>query len=51
MIRKALDAVGGVKVEACRLLGLSRNGLDKKMKRLGIEAVPRGTHSDGDVDR
>jgi DNA-binding NtrC family response regulator len=38
LIREALRRAGGKKVEARRLLGLSRNGLDSKMKRLGIEA-------------
>jgi len=37
LIREALRRTRGVKVEACRLLGLSRNGLDKKMRRYGIE--------------
>ena len=37
LIRQALERADWVKVEACRLLGLSRNGLDKKIKRLGIE--------------
>lgn len=36
-IRRALERAGHKKVEASRLLGLSRNGLDNKMKRLGIE--------------
>lgn len=38
LIREALRRAGGKKVEARRLLGLSRNGLDLKMKRLGITA-------------
>jgi two-component system response regulator HupR/HoxA len=37
MIRSALDSVRGNKVQAARLLGLSREGLRKKMKRYGIE--------------
>lgn len=37
LIRLALDRAGNKKIEACRLLGLSRNGLDNKIKRLGIE--------------
>lgn len=36
LIREALHRARGKKVEACRLLGLSRNGLDKKLKRLDI---------------
>ncbi|MEM1206400.1 MAG: helix-turn-helix domain-containing protein, partial [Acidobacteriota bacterium] len=37
LIREALRRASGKKVEACRLLGLSRNGLDKKLKRLDID--------------
>ncbi|MEM9593291.1 MAG: sigma 54-interacting transcriptional regulator [Acidobacteriota bacterium] len=47
LIREALRRASGKKVEACRLLGLSRNGLDKKLKRLDIdvEALKRqGQH-------
>ena len=32
LIREALRRTGGKKVDACRLLGVSRNGLDKKLK-------------------
>ncbi len=41
LIREALARSGGKKVEACRLLGLSRTGLDKKVKRLEIGLTPR----------
>jgi Nif-specific regulatory protein len=37
MIRAALEAVGGNKVQAAKTLGLSREGLRKKMKRYGLE--------------
>ena len=37
MIRSALQAVDGNKVQAARMLGLSREGLRKKMKRYGLE--------------
>ncbi len=37
LIREALRRAGGKPTHAARLLGLSRNGLMKKMKRLGIE--------------
>jgi transcriptional regulator with PAS, ATPase and Fis domain len=37
MIRSALQAVDGNKVHAARMLGLSREGLRKKMKRYGLE--------------
>jgi Nif-specific regulatory protein len=37
MIRSALEAVRGNKVQAARMLGLSREGLRKKMKRYGLE--------------
>ncbi len=39
MIRSALEAVGWNKVHAARMLGLSREGLRKKMKRYGLEDV------------
>jgi Nif-specific regulatory protein len=37
MIRSALGAVGGNKVQAARMLGLSREGLRKKMNRYGLD--------------
>ena len=51
LIRAALERAGGVKVEAARLLGLSRNGLDKKMKRLGIDSLPHVSKLDEDDGR
>ena len=36
LIREALRRAGGKVTHAAKLLGLSRNGLTKKMKRLGI---------------
>ena len=38
-IRRALDSTGGNKTAAARLLGITRNGLALKMKRLGIDEV------------
>jgi transcriptional regulator with PAS, ATPase and Fis domain len=38
LIREALRRTQGKKLQACKLLGLSRNGLEKKMKRLAIPA-------------
>jgi two-component system NtrC family response regulator len=35
-IREALRESGGKKVQAAKLLGITRQGLDKKMKRYGI---------------
>jgi transcriptional regulator with GAF, ATPase, and Fis domain len=37
LVRRALDANGGQRSETARRLGLTREGLYKKMKRLGIE--------------
>jgi DNA-binding NtrC family response regulator len=37
LIRQALRAAGGSQSQAARLLGLSRNGLAKKLHRLGID--------------
>jgi DNA-binding NtrC family response regulator len=36
LIRAALDRTGGNQSAAARVLGISRYGLIKKMKRLGI---------------
>jgi Nif-specific regulatory protein len=36
MLLEALDRAGGNKLKAARVLGLSRQGLDKKLHRLGI---------------
>ncbi len=36
LIREALRLSEGKQIEAARLLGISRNGLSKKLKRLGI---------------
>lgn len=40
LIRQALEAAGGKQVKAAKLLGISRNGLAKKMKRLGLRGEP-----------
>lgn len=37
LVARALDTVGNNKSEAARLLGISREGLRKKLKRLGLE--------------
>ena len=37
LIRKTLEEVKGNKTKAARILGLSREGLRKKMKRYGIK--------------
>jgi transcriptional regulator with PAS, ATPase and Fis domain len=37
LIRRALDAHGGRRTETARRLGITREGLYKKMRRLGIE--------------
>jgi len=37
LLRRALDANGGRRAETARRLGLTREGLYKKMKRLGVE--------------
>jgi transcriptional regulator with PAS, ATPase and Fis domain len=37
LIRKALDEAGGNRTDAAKFLGISREGLRKKMKRYGIE--------------
>jgi transcriptional regulator with PAS, ATPase and Fis domain len=39
-IRRALDSTGGNKTAAARLLGITRNGLALKMKRLGFDDAP-----------
>jgi len=36
MIRQSLDATGGNKVQASKRLGITRQGLDKKLKRYGM---------------
>ena len=41
LLREALDRTGGNKSAAARLLGVSRNGFDKKLKRLGIDTQSR----------
>jgi hypothetical protein len=41
LLREALHRTGGKKVE-CSLPGVSRNGLDKRMKRLQIEGQREG---------
>ncbi len=38
LIREALRRSGGKRIEAAKLLEISRNGLAKKMKRLGIDS-------------
>jgi transcriptional regulator with AAA-type ATPase domain len=40
LIRTALDRCAGRQVQAAHLLNLSRNGLAKKMRRLGLRATP-----------
>ncbi len=40
LIIEAARRTGGVKVEMCKLLGLARNGLDKKLKRYNIQLQP-----------
>ena len=42
LIQEALHRAGGVKSRAAELLRISRNGLTKKMKRLGIEIPTSG---------
>jgi transcriptional regulator of acetoin/glycerol metabolism len=37
LLRRALDAHGGRRTLTARRLGLTREGLYKKMRRLGIE--------------
>lgn len=37
LIRKALDKTGGNKTDAAKFLGISREGLRKKMKRYGLQ--------------
>ncbi len=37
LIRRCLDAHGGHRAETARMLGVTREGLYKKMKRLNIE--------------
>ncbi len=40
LIREALARAGGNQTQAAKLLGLSRNGLIKKMNRLGVRPSP-----------
>ena len=42
LVGRALDRARGNRSEAARLLGITRNGLAMKIKRLGIEAPPNG---------
>jgi Nif-specific regulatory protein len=37
LVRRALDEHGGRRTQTARTLGLTREGLYKKMKRLGVE--------------
>ncbi len=41
LVREALECTGGNQSQAAKLLGLSRYGLHKMMKRLGIAPPPR----------
>lgn len=41
-IVEALEACGGNKAQAARRLGLSRYGLAKKIKRYGLDILPKG---------
>ncbi len=45
MIRRALAATGGNRAEAARRLGIHRQMLHTKMRRLGLEASTNGTRS------
>ncbi|MEM6797740.1 MAG: helix-turn-helix domain-containing protein [Acidobacteriota bacterium] len=38
MIRQALDATGNNRTQAAQLLGISRNGMAYRLRRLGMEA-------------
>ncbi len=40
LVQRALDQAGGNHSEAARLLGVTRNGLTMKTKRLGIVGAP-----------
>jgi len=40
LVERALEQAGGNRSEAARLLGITRNGLAMKMRRLGVEAPP-----------
>ncbi len=42
LVREALERTGGNQSRAAQLLGVSRFGLQKMMKRLGLEGRPRG---------
>jgi DNA-binding protein Fis len=39
MIREAMARTGGNRAQAARILGLSREGLRKKMRRFGLEGA------------
>ncbi|MCP4663938.1 MAG: hypothetical protein GY856_51805, partial [bacterium] len=39
LIRRALDQTQGNQTRAAKLLGVSRNGLAKRLKRLGIKPL------------
>jgi two-component system response regulator HydG len=45
LIERALDRAQGNHSEAARLLGVTRNGLTMKIKRLGIDRAPTGSRS------
>ena len=50
MIRRALAAVGGIRAEAARRLGIHRQLLHEKIKRHGLEASRSRTGDDGKPD-
>jgi DNA-binding NtrC family response regulator len=43
LVRQALERTGGNQTNAAKLLGISRYGLHKMMKRLGLTAASRGS--------
>ncbi len=42
LLRQALELSGGNQLKAARLLGINRNTLRKRLRRLGLLQTPRG---------
>ena len=46
LIRRALNASGGRRIDAAQLLGIGRNTITRKIQELGLDGVKAGTEED-----